>query len=186
MGTDGNEHNTTALVDSGVSENFVDKAYAKDSGIPKQQKATPRRVLTMDGSEVTGGPVTHNMQVHLTINHHEEDIRLHCITIGNVLIILGLSWLKLHDPVIGWKNHTVKFHLDHCTERCLPSSPRANCHEPGTTGSLVLAPVPLSPLSPCGSSSFPLPQPRSSSALRRLDRSPSYRSGSDIPDHWPV
>jgi len=126
IGTDGNEHNSTALVDSGASENFVDKAYAEASGIPIQQKATPTWVLTMDGSEVTGGPVTHDVQVHLTINHHQEDIWLHCITIGNLPIILGLSWLKLHDPVIGWKNHTVKFHSDHCTKKCLPSSPRAN------------------------------------------------------------
>ena len=126
MGTDGNEHNTRALVDSRASENFVDKAYAEASGIPMQQKATPRRVLTMDRSEVTGRLVTHDVQVHLTINHHEEDIWLHCITIGNTPIILGLPWLKLHDPVIGWKNHTVKFHLDHCAEKCLPSSPKAN------------------------------------------------------------
>jgi len=70
--------------------------------------------------------VTHDVQIHLTINHHEEDIRLHCITIENPTIILGLLWLKLHDRVIGWKNHTVKFHSDQCAERCLPSSPRAN------------------------------------------------------------
>ena len=82
--------------------------------------------MTVDGSEVTGGPVTHDAQIHLTINHHEEDIRLDCIEIGNAPIILGLPWLKLHDPVIGWKNHTVKFHSDHCAEKCLPSSPRAN------------------------------------------------------------
>ena len=116
----------TALVDSGASENFIDRAYAEASGISMQQKTTLRRVLTVDGSEVAGGPVTHNAQIHLTVNHHEEDIRLHCITIGNAPIILGLPWLKLHDPVIGWKNHTVKFHSDHCAERCLPSSPRAN------------------------------------------------------------
>jgi len=61
-----------------------------------------------------------------------------------------------------------------------------DCHEPGATGSLAPVPVPLSPLSPCVSSSFPLPQPRSSSVLRCLDRSPPYRSGSDIPDRWPV
>jgi len=113
-------------VDSGASENFIDKAYAEASGIPMQQKTTPRRVLTVDGSEVTGGLVTHDAQIHLTINHHEEDIRLHCITIGNAPIILGLPWLKLHDPVIGWKNQTVKFHSDHYDEKCLPSSPRAN------------------------------------------------------------
>jgi len=126
QGTDGKECTTTALVDSGASENFIDKAYAEASGIPMQQKTTPRRVLTVDGSEVTSGPVIHDAQIYLTINHHEEDIHLHCITIGNTPIILGLPWLKLHDPVIGWKNHTVKFHSDHCAKKCLPSSPRAN------------------------------------------------------------
>jgi len=79
----------------------------------------------VDGSEVTGRPVTHDAQVHLTINHHAEDIRVHCITIRNAPIILGLPWLKLHDPEIGWKNHTVKFHSDHYAEKCLPSSPKA-------------------------------------------------------------
>jgi len=53
IGTNGKEQNTTALVDSGASENFIDKAYAKASGIPMQQKVTPRWVLTVDGSEVS-------------------------------------------------------------------------------------------------------------------------------------
>ena len=42
QGTDGNECTTTALVDSGTSENFIDKAYAEASGIPMQQKTMPR------------------------------------------------------------------------------------------------------------------------------------------------
>ena len=58
--------------------------------------------------------------------------------------------------------------------------PRSGCHEPGATDSLALTPVPFSPLSAYGSSSFPLPQPWSSSALRRLDLSLPYRAGSDI------
>jgi len=37
IGTDGIEHNTTALGDSGASEKFVDKAYAEANGIPMQQ-----------------------------------------------------------------------------------------------------------------------------------------------------
>jgi len=51
----------------------------------------------------------------------------------------------------------------------LPIRNHHKCHEPGVTGSLAPVPVPLSPLLPCGSSSFPLPQPRSSTALRCLD-----------------
>jgi len=54
------------------------------------------------------------------------------------------------------------------------------CHESRVAGSSVPLPVLLSPLPPCGLPSSPLPQPRSSSALRRLDRSPPYRAGSDI------
>ena len=126
IGTDGKEPNTTAQVDSGASENFIDRAYTEASGIPIQQKATPRLVLTVDGSEVTGGPVTHNAQIHLTINHHEEDIQLQSIVMGNAPIILGLPWLNLHNPSIGWKNHTVKFHSDHYAGNCLPSLLRAN------------------------------------------------------------
>jgi len=126
QGSDSKECATTALVDSGASENFINKAYTEACRIPVQQKTTPRRVLTVIGNEVTGGPVTHEVQIHLIINNHEEDIQLHCITIGNASIILGLPWLNLHDPVIGWKDHTMKFHSDHYAEKCLPSSPRAN------------------------------------------------------------
>jgi len=42
QGADGQECATTALVDSGASENFFDRAYAEASGIQMQQKAVPR------------------------------------------------------------------------------------------------------------------------------------------------
>jgi len=42
QGRDRGEHATTALVDSGASENFFDKAYAQANRIAMQSKATPR------------------------------------------------------------------------------------------------------------------------------------------------
>ena len=54
------------------------------------------------------------------------------------------------------------------------------CHESRVAVSSAPLPVLPSPLPPCGLPSSPLPQPQSSSALRRLDRSPPYRVGSDI------
>jgi hypothetical protein len=124
-GSDGKEHQTTALIDCAASENFIDKAYRAANGIPTQQKAILRRVLTVDGSEVAGGPVPQDAQVDMTINHHEEDIRLHCITIGNAQVILGLPWLKLHNPTIDWRKHWLSFHSDKYAERCLTASPQA-------------------------------------------------------------
>jgi hypothetical protein len=124
-GSNGKEHQTTALIDCGASENFIDKAYAAANEIPTQRKTIPRRVLTVDGSEVTGGPVTHDAQVGMTVNHHTEDIRLHCITIGNAPVILGLPWLKLHNPTIDWRAHRLSFYSNKCAERCLTASPQA-------------------------------------------------------------
>ena len=116
---------TTAMIDSGASENFIDREYAQANQIPLQRKAVSRTVLTVDGSEVIGGPVTHNTLVDLDINNHYENIRLHCITIGNTPIILGLPWLKLHDPDIRWKNNQVSFTSDRCAKKCLALSPQA-------------------------------------------------------------
>jgi len=48
-------HHYSLHHDGGASENFIDKAYAEASGIPMQQKTMPRRVLTVDGGEVTAG-----------------------------------------------------------------------------------------------------------------------------------
>jgi hypothetical protein len=124
-GSNNIEYNTTALIDCGASENFIDKAYTAANEIPKERKAIRRRVLTVDGSEVASGPVTHDAQVGMTINHHEEDIHLHCITIGNVPVILGLPWLKLHNPTIDCRTHRLSFHSDKCAECCLTASPQA-------------------------------------------------------------
>jgi len=74
------------------------------------------------------------------------------------------------------------------TVLCLPdmTSPELQsgqgmyCHKSRAAGSSALLPVPPSPLPPCGLPSSLLLQPRSSSVLRRLDRSPPYRTGSDI------
>jgi hypothetical protein len=47
--------------------------------------------------------------VKLKRNNHHETIKLHYITIGNSPIIVGLPWLKRHNPNIDWKEGRVIF-----------------------------------------------------------------------------
>jgi hypothetical protein len=124
-GNDNNEHHTTAMVDCGAIENFIDERYAKQNNIPLQRKAIPRRVLAVDGREGANGPETHDAVVDLTINNHYETIRLHCITIGNSPIIVGLPWLRKHNPNIDWKEGRVTFDSAKCAKECLVTSPHA-------------------------------------------------------------
>jgi hypothetical protein len=124
-GYDYNEHHTTAMVDCGATENFIDERYVKQNNIPLRRKAIPRRVLAVDGREVANGPVTHDALVDLMINNHYETIRLHCITIGNSPIIVGLPWLRKHNPNIDWKEGWVTFDSARCAKECLVTSPHA-------------------------------------------------------------
>jgi hypothetical protein len=48
-GHNNNEHHTTAMVNCGATENFIDERYTKQNNIPLQQKAIPRRVWAVDG-----------------------------------------------------------------------------------------------------------------------------------------
>jgi hypothetical protein len=57
-GGDNREHITTAMVDCGATENFIDKEYTEWNKIPLNEKMVTRRVLAMDGREVASGPVT--------------------------------------------------------------------------------------------------------------------------------
>jgi hypothetical protein len=63
--------------------------------------------------------------VELTINNHHETIRLHCITIGNSPIIVGLPWLKRHNPNIDWREGRITFDSTKCTREYLDTSPHA-------------------------------------------------------------
>jgi hypothetical protein len=59
------------------------------------------------------------------INNHYEIIRLHCITIGNLPIIVGLPWLRKHNPNIDWREGRVMFDSARCAKECLVTSPHA-------------------------------------------------------------
>jgi hypothetical protein len=123
QGRDGRKHQTTAMVDCGAIENFVDKKYAKKIQIPMDEKKVPCRVLAVEGREVASRPVTHDTMVELIVNDHREKIKLHCITIGNSPIIVGLPWLRKHNPTIDWKKGKVIFDSDQCVRECLDTSP---------------------------------------------------------------
>jgi hypothetical protein len=50
---------------------------------------------------------------------------IHCITIGNSPIIVGLPWLRKHNPNIDWKEGHVTFDSARCAKECLVTSPHA-------------------------------------------------------------
>lgn len=66
-----------------------------------------------EGEEST--TITHFLVTNLRIhNHLEKDAFLFATNLSHYLIILGIPWLKLHDPELKFGKETMLFDSDYC------------------------------------------------------------------------
>ena len=64
----------------------------------------------IDGSTVSSGAVTEvTGPLLLKIGEHSEWVVLNVIRSPSYSVILGVPWLRRHNPTINWKDKTVKF-----------------------------------------------------------------------------
>ena len=69
--------------------------------------------------------------------------------LGHYPVILGIPWLRSHDPHIHWKANTLTFNSSHCLSHCLTGPRSTIVHE------LSVIPEPLPPYA-CLSARVPL------------------------------
>lgn len=88
-------------------------------------KKHPVRLRTIDNSEVKSGLITEEAHVEIFVGEHKETVVLDVADIGDDNTILGISWLRKHNPTIDWAHSCIGFSSEFCRERCLPKAPRA-------------------------------------------------------------
>jgi hypothetical protein len=111
---------TYALTDSGAEgKAFIDESWARSRNLPLTRLKYPFILRVFDGNETEGGRVTHYAQCGMRIHDHfERQIRFYVTTLAHYPIVLGLPWLKQHDPVVGWSANSMLFSSDHCRKNC--------------------------------------------------------------------
>jgi Reverse transcriptase (RNA-dependent DNA polymerase)/RNase H-like domain found in reverse transcriptase/Integrase zinc binding domain/Chromo (CHRromatin Organisation MOdifier) domain/Integrase core domain/Retroviral aspartyl protease len=110
---------TEAMIDSGASTNFIDTDFAKENQLPMRTKARPFKLEVVDGRPISSGLVTHESPCKMTVRSHEEELTPSCTKLGHYPVILGIPWLKTHDPTICWSKHNLGFDSSHCHANCL-------------------------------------------------------------------
>src|SRR5258706_10547607 len=114
---------TTAMIDSGATAMFIDQEFCNVHHLPLQKKVKPQSVYVVDGEPIRSGPITHECQIPVSIGRHHETVTFQVTTLGQHPMILGLPWLKKHNPEIEWSTHQVMFKSQYCQEQCLEESP---------------------------------------------------------------
>ena len=111
------------LLDSGVTEIFIDRKIAARHGFKLQKLERPIAVRNVDGTNNSGGAITHQIEVNIYYKNYIKRMRMEICDLGKTEIILGMPWLVAHNSEINWKMGEVKM------TRCLPLCGRVSYSE---------------------------------------------------------
>jgi len=82
-----------ALLDSGTTAMFMDKRTAAKHRFMLQKLERPIMVRNVDGTNNSGGAITHQIEANVYYKGHVERIRMDVCDLGKMEVILGILWL---------------------------------------------------------------------------------------------
>jgi hypothetical protein len=117
-----------ALVDSGVTDNFMHPAFAKRMGLGLQTLPTPKKIFNIDNTTNKSGMITHFLDLNVRTNGTNKEMRFLVTDIGHEEVLLGYPWLATFEPRFNWRSAVID-------ERVLPIiissiNPRITRHQP--------------------------------------------------------
>ena len=92
------------MIDSGSSGNFISKRLVSENGIKCCRQSKKRVRLANGETEEVGEFVLGELQ----IRNHQEPIQLSVVRLEGYDVILGMPWLRLHNPRMDWRNGTIQ------------------------------------------------------------------------------
>ena len=86
---------------------------------------TPMPLLNFNREGEESATVTHFLVINLRIyNHLEKEVFLFTTNLSYYPIILGIPWLKLHDPELKFRKGTIIFSSKYYQKYCnMPLKP---------------------------------------------------------------
>jgi len=97
-----------ALLDSGATGMFMDRQTVARHGFKLQKLERPIAVRNVDGTNNSGGVITHQVECNVFYKGHMERMRMNVCNLRKTEVILGMLWLAAHNPEINWETREVK------------------------------------------------------------------------------
>ena len=92
-----------ALLDSGATENFIDKQTWERMGVGKRPLVKPIKVYNVDGTENRQGEMTHFCRLRIIYNGEEDLQNFYITNLGKDRLILGYPFLHRFNPDVNWR-----------------------------------------------------------------------------------
>jgi Aspartyl protease len=98
-----------ALLDCGAGGVFMDQKFAECNAIRMIPLKKPILAKNVDGTLNKNGTITHSATIDLTVNRRTMKTRCLVTGLGKESIILGLPWLRQHNPTVNWSTGAFEF-----------------------------------------------------------------------------
>jgi len=97
-----------ALLDSRATGLFMDMTFAKEKGFKMEKLKNPLLVRNVNRTANMGGAIMHQVECNMFFKGHVKRARMDMCNLGKTEVILGISWLAVHNPEIDWEKGEVK------------------------------------------------------------------------------
>src|SRR6202453_4990874 len=111
-----NSINIDSLLDCGASGLFIDKQFIELNDITTRKLPRPISIYNVDGTLNEGGTIKEAVDLIVSHGNHKKRATSWVCGLGADRVILGLPWLRLHNPVINWS--TGEIALSRCPRSC--------------------------------------------------------------------
>ena len=105
--------NTTVevLIDSGANGNFISRRFLQKLQLQAVPKKRPYQIQAVNGTDITNNGLVSQETEELLMTHdrHIETITLDVLDDISQDVILGMPWLKKHNPDIQWNRDQIVF-----------------------------------------------------------------------------
>src|SRR6266446_1303891 len=109
---------TSALLDSGATGMFINQSFMQKHQLETTPLPQPILVCNVNGSLNENRSVMEEVHVTLCFGRHSKRAHLAVANLGQQTVIIGHSWLTLHNPEVDWVSQKVSM------TRCPPSCNR--------------------------------------------------------------
>src|SRR5258708_11537181 len=106
---------TSMLLDSRATGMFINWSFMQKHQLETTPLPRPILVCNIDSSPNENGSVMEEVHVTLHFGCHSERAHLAAANLGQQTVIIGHSWLTLHNPEVDWVSQKVSM------MRCPPS-----------------------------------------------------------------
>lgn len=116
------------MIDTGATGYaFIDFSFTQEH-LLELYPTKPRRLQVIDGRPSSAGDITQAVKADLSISSHvEPEMPLFVTKLGRFPIVLGMPWLRQHNPYINFAENYLSFNSTYCYNHCLHSGIRQLC-----------------------------------------------------------